>query len=430
MASNRTPKTQRFLFWGVPLFLSLLCLCATATLSGCLESSSSGGGNGPKQTSPSLEQISTHTVTLSADGESSYYHLGRGAEVTADEGTSEAAWHLRFELSDDIDAPKLRLNGGEHGPGYVVGFLAKDAPDGFYDENTAPQRARFEQSDPESMKRRMLGRFETPEARLRPAISGEVPLDEPGSYFFKLDMSSTPPKLTENPANGWLIRGRDGETYARLRATNINFDMGGPEDVGFQYTFELDLQPQGAGGFESHANAADLEFSGELERYRLDEQCFDFVSFDAQDADPGVADCSGDAWDLMIFRDPTAQMGEDLSLLLNGGVDREGRPRSGAAAAIGPVPWSELSELQSASDLDGFPEDFVSDQLGGIEYHPWYEQFDDGRGGSILLPNYRVYLIDTDIRDSDAPRFALQIVAYKKQADGKVEINFHTLQIQ
>src|SRR5690606_20171053 len=92
--------------------------------------------------------------------------------------------------------------------------------------------------------------------------------------------------MTANPDNGWLLRSGEGNSYARMRATDIYFRT--RANVGVEnFTFEFDVQVPGTEQFTTSAT-----FTGTLPP-EGGEACFDF------DTDATVA-CTGTAWDLKI----------------------------------------------------------------------------------------------------------------------------------
>ncbi|WP_200195742.1 HmuY family protein [Halorhodospira abdelmalekii] len=388
------------LLWALLSAGSLMIL-----LSGCIESSGGGGGSsdsGAGEALPDRDAIQTVVIDVTDPEQTRYLNLATG---TVAESEPEQ-WHLAFS------GRQIRTDTAQE----VHGFLGTDAPSELLDSDGAPNLEALRNAAADDYIDLLIDSFAEIDAAIRPAISGDVPRDEPGDFFYQLDMSSMPPRLIHNDSVGWLIRGRNGETYARLRATDIYFDMGGSE--GFRYTFTMDLQPRGAGGFESHSHAAGIEFSGELKRHRRDQRCFNFSTYDAQEHQPGAAECSGTAWDLKIFRDPTARMGEDLTLLINGGFDRNGAPRPGAAAVIGSLPWSELASKHSAEEVPGYPDPdaWLQDRVESIAADDWFveissEDLPSGEARTIW-PTYRVYVIDTDALDPLAPRYAFQVIGY------------------
>ncbi|MCG5529883.1 hypothetical protein LRD18_03205 [Halorhodospira halochloris] len=390
--------------------LGLITINSLIALSGCIDSSGgnsdNGGGEKNDPTLPSPEEIETKVIDVSDSAKTAYLNITEGKIEQSANDSKPDNWHISFA------GKQIRTNTAQG----VRGFLGADAPEEFYDGdgNIDPQAVR--DASPDDYRDRLIGSFEEIDASIKPAIAGDVPQDGSGDFFYRLDMSSMPPKLVENDDYGWLIRGRDGETYARMRATHFFFDMGGNEDI--QYTFTMDLQPGDAGGFESHSNAADIEFSGELKRYRTDEKCFDFSEYDHQDKSPGEADCDSAEWDLKIFRDPTAAMGEDMTLLINGGFDRNGAPRPGDAAALGSLPWSDLADKHSAQDVLGYPDEFKQDSVQSIAADDWFVDIEgDNQHSRTIFPTYRVYVIDTDAAADDAPRYAFQIIDYYDEED-------------
>ncbi|WP_200195745.1 HmuY family protein [Halorhodospira abdelmalekii] len=326
-----------------------------------------------------------------------YVNLDRGAVVDPDEDD----WHLA------LNRFRVRLNSGPSGPGEVHGALGLQPPAALYSTDDSgnpdfdsPLGAEFRAAEPRQHVARLVSTdFSDPDNSVSTEWQADRLVPAIGDEFWKMDRSDMPPSIVADEDYGWLIRGRDGESHARMRVTDLFFTMSGGAD--FKYELTLNIAEDGDGGF----GAEDVLFAGELDRNDGGKACFDFVS-----ATPGAADCSGDDWDLMVYWDGADQgMGGDLfGILLNGGYGRNGEPRSGSAAVIGPAPmeWYTgepgdergLGELDRADEVPAFGHAMaiIQDQPGGLfDDYPWHEllSHDAATPGGPVWPNFRVYLI-------------------------------------
>lgn len=346
--------------------------------------SNAGGGDGPP---PAAE---LQSLNVDATNYSEYVHVnlhtGQIVEVAAQaEATPE--WHIALRRFN------VKLNGGTSGPGNVAGALI-GAQDDFYDDGT-PIASRFSNATEDSERPVLMADFAEPDAsdwvsdNITTVLSGTSATDG-GWYLYNFADGTMLP----NPDRGWLLRSGEGNSYARMRMTGLVFDTRSGNGVE-NFRFEFDVQPAGVGQFTNQAT-----FEGSLPPGG-GEVCFDF------DANQ-TADCTGTAWDLKI-----GFLGRSFFLRSNGGVSGDGN-----GAAFGPFDWSTLSTYVSATmDPGGTPLAglYTADSSSGIfSEQSWYAY--SLAGQNRLWPNYRVYLIDTDRNDDDAPRYALQITGYYNDA--------------
>ncbi|AGA32302.1 hypothetical protein TVNIR_0601 [Thioalkalivibrio nitratireducens DSM 14787] len=330
-------------------------------------------------------------MQIDATSSAEYVHLnlhtGQAVEVAAQ---SEVAteWHIAFRRFN------VMLNGGTSGPGDVAGALVA-AQDDFYDDNNTPITSRFTNATADSERPVLMAEIAEPGAddwirdSVTTVLSGTSATD--GGWYLYNPADGT---MLPNPDRGWLLRSGEGNSYARMRMTELTFDTRSGRGVE-HFRFEFDLQPAGVGQFTGQAAFEGLIPPGG------GEVCFDF------DADLIVA-CSGTDWDLKL-----GFLGRSFYLRSNGGVSGEG-----SGAAFGPFDWAQLATYTSATmDPGGTPLAglYVPDSSSGVfSEHPWYAY--NLAGQHRLWPNYRVYLVDTDRGDDAAPRYALQITGYYSDA--------------
>ncbi|AKJ27198.1 HmuY family protein [Caldimonas brevitalea] len=219
-----------------------------------------GGSGGTTSGYPSFRWVdrrapgTVRAATVDARSGWVYFDLGSGT-VSSETGT----WHIAFNRYN------VKLNGGSSGPGQVGGFLAQ-TPAGFYDSQGAPVAAKF----------RSAGNVEATLADLTTADLAAQPasasawvrdtlasrLNQPyrGRYPEALDYgwwtyypttaaaaaAGLPPVahlVKATPERGALVRGGEGDTYARLQLQEIRYADPADAASAQTWTVHFDVQP-------------------------------------------------------------------------------------------------------------------------------------------------------------------------------------------
>lgn len=353
---------------------------ALAACGGSSGSSTPPGGGGGDE-SPDL-------LTRSYDA-SSYNDWVHVNLQTGDTVAEDGDWHIALRRTE------LRLNGGDSGPGNVAGALVA-AQAHFHDSEGEPNSSVFLNATPDS--ELSVLQEDHPAPATRNWVVDGLTSGFGGMNDWYLYQHSAPQcaagagLIVANPDNGWLVRSGEGNSYARLRVTDIVFCT--RDGVGVDtFTFEFDVQVPNSDQFTDTAT-----FTGSLPP-EGGELCFDF------DTDSTV-DCNGTAWDIKA-----GFAGMNFYLRSNSGDSGDG-----AGGVFGPHDWADLATWQSATiDADsGEPipaQLYAADGSSGIfAQQSWYAY--NLQGNHRLWPNYRVYRIDTDRNDEAAAQFQLQVIGY------------------
>lgn len=218
-----------------------------------------GGAGGTTSGYPSFRWVdrsvpgAVRTATVNASADWVYYDLAAGA-VSSAGGT----WHIAFNRYT------FKLNGGESGSGKVAGFLAK-TPAGFYDAAGKPIAAKF--TDPSNLTSTAadlnaadLALPASASKWVKDAASSPLQAAYTGSYpnplnygWFTYYPTATAAAAAGLPAVAHLIkansegasllRGGEGNTYARFHVTQIAY--ADPNNASSQQTWaiEFDVQP-------------------------------------------------------------------------------------------------------------------------------------------------------------------------------------------
>ncbi|WP_148864366.1 HmuY family protein [Marinobacter fonticola] len=306
---------------------------------------------------------------------------GQTVELTAEEAATSTAWHLAFRRNN------IQLNSGASGPGNVVGAIGAGQAD-FYDSNGEPSASVFLNATADSELEHLLAEMAEPSSWTRDELISGFAED-----WYTYDARNG--NITANSEAGWLVRSGEGNSYARMRVTSLDFPTRTGEGIK-AFTLEFDVQPAGALTFADNAAL----FSGSIPATG-GESCFDF------DANAKVA-CDDAAWDITI-----GFAGRDFYLRTNSGPSGEGE-----GGVFGPHMLAELASYTngttSNADTD-ISHHYTADSTGGIfVMQSWYAY--SLQGAHKLWPNYRVYLIDTDSTNDTSPVYGLQVIGYYNDA--------------
>lgn len=378
--------------------LILLAVFLNLAVTACDSGSDGGGGNGDgggddvaQRACGDADENGVVTCTVDATAQDTHVHFdfdsGEVVALSEAEASNSEAWDIAFRRYF------LMLNGGASGPGSVGGALSA-AQDDFYAEGGEPDASVFTNATPESEYGHLIGELPAVEDWVTDSVTTafDVGVERgPTTYdygWYRYDVATG--NISANPDNGWLLRSGEGDSYARMRVTAIDFPTRAGNGIqSFEIAF--DVQPADTQQFSGTAT-----FTGSIPG-EGGEVCFDF------DADENV-DCTGTVWDLKV-----AFVGRDFHLRTNSGPSGDGD-----GGALGPSEWSELSAYPSATtsgDGGSLTSLYVADTTGGIfADSSWYAY--GVAGGHLLWPNYRVYTIATDTGDDAAPRYAFQLIDY------------------
>ncbi len=367
-----------------PLALAI----ALALLSGCGGGGSDNKISGSDDSSGGDDTSGVTSKTVDASDSSRYVYLnldtGQMIDMTAAEAAASTAWHLAFSRTN------IQLNGGASGPGNVVGAVGADQAD-FYDASGNPNASVFLNATANSELEHLLAAMSEPSSWTGDALTSLF-----GSDWYVYDFTNG--NITENAGNGFLLRSAEGDSYARVRTTDFDFPTRTGDGI---KNFEFSLNVQAAGTVQFAGPT--LTFTGSIPATG-GLACFDF------DTDTTVNCETSDVWDLQI-----GFQGRDIILRSNSGPSGDGN-----GGVFGPFEWSDLSTYTSATsdpDSNNISARYTADASSGIfTTSSWYAY--DLQGAHQLWPNYRVYLIDTDSTDAQAPVYALQVTSYYGASGG------------
>jgi len=346
---------------------SLWLLPVTFALAAC--GGSGGSSNSIDEGSDTTEEASYEERVIDAQTSGTYTYLN----LTTGETVAEnAEWHMAFSRTN------IQLNGGASGSGNVAGALAVAQGD-FYAASGEPDNNVFMNATADAELEHLADSFPEPAEWQTDAATTAF-----GSDWYNYDFTTH--TISPNPDDGWLVRSGEGNSYARVRVTGLDYSAD-------PITFQIDMTVQAA---NTDQLTSDQTFSGTIPATG-GSACYDF------DAGQTVA-CTGTAWDIQVDLQPRA-----LSLVSNSGPNGDGD-----GAVMGPVAWTELSTYTSATtDANGTSliRAYSPDQTAGVfGDNSWYA-YNLG-GAHKLWPNYRVYLVNTDTADESSPVYAVQVINY------------------
>lgn len=188
----------------------------------------------PNDVKEKMFDASSYTDTI-------YVNLNTGETTTKDK-----QWHIALKRHN------IQLNGGISGTGKVAGFLAK-TPTGYYDADGEAIAEKFTKDNrneslsdltdvdnyqlPKSEKQWVV---DTKSSILNPDPTGNYPnVIDFGLYTYNPNGH----KLSADTAKGALIRSGEGDSYARMRLSDIKY-TDATAKIPASWTFEFDIQPQ------------------------------------------------------------------------------------------------------------------------------------------------------------------------------------------
>lgn len=168
------------------------------------------------------------------DGAFTYFDLDAGELVDIDDETARQQntdWDIGFKRFDVV------VNGGVSGPGEAQGAIA-DAQDALYDEDGNAIRSEFQaQTDDDALQAFLAI---TSDDGLEFITDSEQPFlisdGSPQSWFGVVGPPPIPPNFEAHPQHWWMVRGSKGDSYVKMRATDIEF-------VTQSFTFDMYIQP-------------------------------------------------------------------------------------------------------------------------------------------------------------------------------------------
>ncbi len=369
--------------------LPLLITVALATMGGCIhdDRETPPAPDPEPATEPDSENgISMIELDATAGGfgaqpdhpanKFTYFNLDSGqvVELTDGEAQDSTGWHIAFKRT------KIKLNGGTSGPGEVTGALG-DGQEDFYLEDGSPNESVFTRATAESELAAFMDvtsstGLEFLEDGMEPAITGDGSSD--GWWLYDPQSHA----ITANSEAWWLVRSAMGDSYAKMRVTDI-------EQTSRAITLEMFVQ----GRDESEFSTTPITWIAAIGA-QGGSKCYDFDN-------AGQVDCSGlgqGSWDIMV-----EITGRDWNIWTNGTVKGFGKGK-----AFGKIEHADIGNYASGtttSDGEDISTRYRADSSGLFQTHTWYAY--DLKGNKKLWPNYRVYAIDTG-----AAKYKVQIINY------------------
>ena len=329
----------------------------------------------------------------------------RVLDLTAEQAATDATWHLAVRRN------VVRVNGGASGPGNVGAALAI-AQDQLYGENGEALAEAFGAVNAETELPLLLGEVPIPRGLSSDTIESAFS-DHFYTYNFGTGVASA------NPNTGFLVRSAEGNSFARMRCTEMDFPTRLGQGIR-SFAFEFYVQGEG----EERFAETPVVFSGSIGAAG-GELCFDF---DASGEDGGTADCTTGNWDVKL-----GFTGRNFYLRSHSGPSA---PALGSAAGTamggvhGPEDWvTLLAQTQGQTGPDEATLIYQADAVRGIfDTQPWYAY--NLAGDRALTPNFRVYVLRSDVGDMQSPTFALQVISYTSASGtpGHLTFRYRTLQ--
>jgi len=316
-----------------------------------------------------------------------YLDLDTGQALDIDDAAAEGNtdWEIAFRRV------AVRLNGGASGPGSVTGGIA-DAQLDFYDDTDEPIVDVFVAASAagelDAIERGVdAATIEYLDERENPGITGDG-TDTAASWWIYDPAALT---VNANPSVHYAVRGANGDSYARMRVTDIQQA---------ERQISIELQPQAADEDAFGAATtwiATIDAAGGSACYNIDT------------ASEVACDTASEQWNLQVEIDAG---GREWNLWTNGGTRGDG----GAGASFGPLDANGIAAFGSGDDVLVWTED----SAGGVfNAYSWYGY--NLQGKNRIWPNYRVYAIDNG---TDA--WKLQVLRYYDEAgtSGRMQVRF------
>lgn len=340
--------------------------------------------------SPDAEraEFTTKKVNAASYSDWVYVDLANDRVLDIDEETAATSseWHIALRRT------AIKLNGGDSGNGNVAAALA-DAQDDFYDENGDPDANIFMNADADIEATALSAAYDASTLNFV-QDSNEPAMADWYSYDFVTH------QISADSSVGFLIRHQDGETYSKLFLDAVSYT-----DITVRYTTQASGTSQFAGSEQTFSASFDDDATL---------LCLDFDSAQA-------VSCEDSGWELRYEVDLSRRA---INMWTNGGVFGDGN-----GAVFGAIEATELAAYTSATNINGsnISSHYKQDSSTGIfSEQTWYAY--NLSGQHKLWPNYRTYLIDSDVTDEAATQFTLQISNYYSLgASGSPELRFRAI---
>lgn len=354
---------------------------------------SAGSASGPVKVPPKKDCIadsSTKVLQLNASNYDKYTYVnlvsGEVLDLTPTQAANSNQWHFAMRRNNVL------LNGDASGLGSVQAAIA-NAQDDFYLSNGQPNHSMFINSNCNDQEAAFLADYPANtltfnEDKFVSAIT-LPPATEDTQNFIDYGWYKAHKDQAENRIVNsewiWLIRSGEGNSYAKFKASSLSYSAA----QGLSVSFDFETQLAGTRGFNTAANFNLVDVSN-------GSYCFDF------DTNQSV-NCMGDQWDIKLEID-----GLNWVLKSNSGVSGEGR--GGAFIRLNSITTLLFEEGEKSTDNKFIKNHYFSDKIAGVIDGAWYAY--DLQAQHKLFPNYRVFMIDTNSQDANAPYVKLQILNY------------------
>ncbi|MGB1581244.1 MAG: HmuY family protein [Nevskiales bacterium] len=319
------------------------------------------------------------------------FETGETVNLSEAQARSSDAWDIALRRYT------VKSNGGSSSDGTSnAGGALAAAQDDFYDANGDPNSSVFTNATAAGEREHLVTTLAIPDDWTEDSVVTTFDVEPvSGDYGWYL-YNFTDGNIGPNPGNGWILRSGEGDSYARMRVTGLDFPTRSGNGVqSFEISF--DVQPSGVSSFSTTAT-----FTGSIPG-EGGEICFDF------DNDQTVA-CSGKNWDIKI-----GFVGRDFFLNTNSGPNGDGD-----AGGFGPLPWADAQSYTNGTTGPGGEPLALLYQADAdksiVNLEDWYAY--NLSNQHQLWPNYRVYMINSDITDDNSALYAIQIINYYHPSTG------------